>query len=88
MGRPAGWMKQLTGRGRCTLLGHLDLAKKQDRLMRAMDAVNDRFGKGTLTVASKGVYRASEPPTPWQMKQNRRSPRYTTRWDELIVVGC
>jgi len=63
-------------------------AKKQDRLMRAMDAVNDRFGKGTLTVASTGVYKTSEPPAPWQMKQNRRSPRYTTRWDELMVVRC
>jgi DNA polymerase V len=61
-------------------------AQKQDRLMRAMDAVNDRFGKGTLTVASNGVYRANESPSPWQMKQNRRSPRYTTRWNELMVI--
>ena len=31
---------------------------------------------------------SNEPPALWQMKQNRRSPRYTTRWDELMVVSA
>lgn len=62
-------------------------AHKQDRLMLAMDQVNARFGKGTLKVASAGVCMANEPRSAWHMKQERRSPRYTTRWNELLEIG-
>jgi DNA polymerase V len=50
------------------------------RLMDALDRVNAGFGPGALTFAATGLSR------PWQTKFNRRSPRYTTRWDELPVV--
>ncbi len=52
-------------------------------LMKAMDAVNRRYGKGTLTVASTG---ATRPQRHWVMRQERRTPRYTTQWDELPEV--
>jgi DNA polymerase V len=55
------------------------------RLMSAMDGLNQRFGRGTVSLASAGV--ASEPKR-WAIKQERRTPRYTTRWDELLVVQC
>jgi DNA polymerase V len=55
--------------------------------MLAMDAVNERFGKGALKVASAGIHHVSEPQAHWHMKQTRRSPRYTTQWDELLEVG-
>lgn len=67
----------------------LDLGVEPDesrgRLMTAMDALNKRFGKGTLALATAGV--ANEPKQ-WAMKQERRTPRYTTRWDELLTVKC
>jgi DNA polymerase V len=50
-----------------------------------MDGLNQRFGRGTVSLASAGV--ASEPKR-WAIKQERRTPRYTTRWDELLVVQC
>ena len=58
-----------------------------ERLMAAMDTVNARFGRDTLRLAACGLEQ------PWQMRQARRSPRYTTAWDELPVVtakasGC
>lgn len=62
-------------------------AQKQDRLMRAMDEVNARFGKGALKVASVGIHHASEPQANWHMRQTRRSPRYTTQWNELLEIG-
>lgn len=49
-------------------------------LMEAVDAVNDRYGRGTLRLAGSGLGRD------WSMQQTRRSPRYTTRWDELPVA--
>lgn len=59
---------------------------RQDRLMQALDAINARYGAGTLAVASSGLHQANEPPPQWAMKQTRRSPRYTTRWGELLQV--
>ncbi len=73
--------------------GELDLGNaslktdpRRERLMRALDAVNDRFGLGTIRAGGTEVPRPGAGPRVWQMKQERRSPRYTTRWDELLVV--
>lgn len=52
--------------------------EKSGRLMSALDAVNGRYGRGTLVPAAAG-FRKSD----WQAKFERRSPRYTTRVDEL-----
>ena len=54
----------------------------QTSLMKIMDEVNYRFGRDTLKVASCGTT------ADWHMRQAHRSPRYTTRWDELPVVHC
>ena len=54
-----------------------------DRLMQALDTVNQRFGRGTLTLASAGL---AGDRRQWSMKQERRTPGYTTDWDGLAVV--
>ena len=51
---------------------------KSTRLMAALDAVNARFGRGTLRPLSSGLAR------PWGRRHARLSPRYTTRLDELL----
>ena len=51
-----------------------------DRLMQTLDALNQRFGRGTVKVSTQGVYRD------WQMRQERKSPNYTTAWEEVPVV--
>ena len=64
------------------------------RMMVAMDSLNQRYGKGTVKVASAGADRTNTTRLGqmnnllgnWQMKQARRTPRYTTCWDELAVV--
>ena len=53
---------------------------KADNLMAALDAVNDRFGRNTLCVASEGMKR------PWAMRAAHLSPRFTTRIEDLPVV--
>ena len=62
-----------------------DLFDRQDRpkskrLMAALDAVNVRWGAGTLNYASNGLTQA------WQTHSHHRSPAYTTNWDELPLV--
>jgi DNA polymerase V len=55
-------------------------SEKDRRLTCTIDAINSRFGRGTVSFAAAGISR------PWQMKRSRLSPSFTTRWDELAVV--
>ena len=50
------------------------------RLMLAVDWVNKLWGNDTLFFGAQGMTRG------WQMKQLRRSPRYTTRWQEILQI--
>ncbi|WP_236582114.1 DUF4113 domain-containing protein [Hydrogenophaga sp. BPS33] len=52
----------------------------RERLMVAMDAINGRFGKGSVHSASTGK---AGPPREWDMKQERRTPQYTTRFEDI-----
>ena len=51
--------------------------------MKAMDCVNDRWGKGTVKVGSAKV---GEEPRGRGMKRERRTPCYTTEWNDLPTV--
>jgi DNA polymerase V len=46
-------------------------------VMGLMDRINSRLGRGTLHSARQGFTQ------PWRMKQEHKSPNYTTCWDEL-----
>lgn len=48
--------------------------------MKAMDRLNARFGRGTVSIAGAGVTR------PWRAHGANLSRRFTTRFDELIEV--
>ena len=53
---------------------------KSARLMQAMDLINRKMGKESLKVASEGFKR------PWKMKQENKSPSYTTSWSDILKV--
>ncbi|MFN7127476.1 MAG: Y-family DNA polymerase [Brevundimonas sp.] len=53
---------------------------RSKKLMSALDAVNARFGRGTLRPG--GIRQV----TPWSTRSNNRSPRYTTRFSDLMEV--
>ena len=61
------------------LFDHHDRVRST-RLMSALDAVNARWGSGTLQYASSGITKE------WKTQFHRRSPAYTTHWNELPVV--
>lgn len=71
--------------------GELDLltteetepTRNRSKLMCAMDAVNDRFGKGAVHVAATGQSGAERE---WVMRQARRTPQYTTCLDDVPVA--
>ncbi|PHM20494.1 MAG: DNA polymerase V subunit UmuC [Curvibacter sp. PD_MW3] len=66
-------------------LGGDDTANEivRGRLMIALDAVNGRWGKGTVKVGSAKV---GEAPRDWSMRQDRRTPAYTTEWSDMPVA--
>jgi len=57
----------------------LDMWEPQEQvntsLMRTLDAINTRYGRGTVCVSTQGTGKS------WHMKQERKSPNYTTNWD-------
>ena len=57
-----------------------DRRERAGRLMEAVDSLNQRFGAGTVRWAAEGWQQG------WQMRAEWRSPRFTTRWDELVVA--
>ena len=57
-----------------------DMLISNDKLMQALDGLNQRFGRGAVTVSTQGAYKE------WQMRQERKSPNYTTCWEDVPLV--
>ena len=57
--------------------------RDRGKLMVAMDAINDRFGRGAIHVGSAVGAGA---PRDWSMRQDRLTPQYTTKWSDLPVA--
>ena len=53
----------------------------QARLMKVLNGINDKFGRGTLRSLSQGPEKAF-----WQMRRNILSGAFTTKWTELPEV--
>ena len=56
--------------------------EKHRRLMEVTDRLNHRMGRDTLQFAVQGFAKS------WGLRQERLSPGYTTRWEELMTVGA
>ncbi|QFU64750.1 Y-family DNA polymerase [Klebsiella quasipneumoniae] len=54
--------------------------KNSEKLMEVLDHLNAKDGRGTLYFAGQGIQ------TTWQMKREMLSPRYTTRFSDLLRV--
>jgi DNA polymerase V len=67
--------------------GELDLqgdeAPDRSKLMTTLDGLNRRFGRGAVLMASAGL---AGDRRAWVMKQERRTPAYTTCWKDLAVA--
>jgi len=62
-----------------------DDGKDRSALYGALDKLNQRYGKGKVHVASTGIDSDS---ARWGMKQERRTPRYTTNIDDIPIARC
>lgn len=77
-------------RGELDLFSALDeempVDRNREKLMSAMDALNHRFGRDSVRLGSTAAVSSGAEIRVWATKQERRSPRFTTRWDEMPVV--
>jgi DNA polymerase V len=67
---------------------HAPPNKDRTALMDAMDVLNRRFGRDSVRVGSTRLVSHDEDVRSWATRQERRSPRFTTRWDEMRVVNA
>ena len=58
----------------------LETEYKKALIMCVVDFLNEWIGSNTIFFGAQGTDRV------WKMRQERRSPRYTTRWGEITVV--
>lgn len=65
------------GQAQMDMFARASTTSKSDKLMQAMDSINRKMGRDVIKLASEGFRR------PWKMKQENKSPSYTTRWDDL-----
>jgi DNA polymerase V len=54
--------------------------ENNSKLMTAIDQLNTRFGRGAVKISTQGAHNG------WQMKQERKSPCYTTAWGQIQHV--
>ena len=55
---------------------------KNSAVMRVMDGLNKRMGRGTVIQAATGLKRD------WALRADYRSPHYTSRWTDLPKARC
>lgn len=55
---------------------------RRDKLMATIDAINRTWGRGTIDIGVAGI----RDPRRWATKSDRRSPGYTTKWEQLPIA--
>ncbi|MBM3207481.1 MAG: Y-family DNA polymerase [Chlamydiae bacterium] len=53
---------------------------KKNKVMMVIDSIKDKMGKNSIYFASEGIQKD------WEAKKELCSPKYTTRWDELLKI--
>ena len=71
---------QPKGSVQATLFDDTALQAKSASMMRVMDSINRKMGKGSMTIAASGIQQR------WAMRRERKTPNYTTDWNELPVA--
>jgi len=51
-------------------------------LMKAMDQLNNKIGDAKVKLATQNLKLT------WNMNQNHLSPKYTTRFNEILEIKC
>ena len=74
------------GQTQLTLFEAAPISEKRIRLMAELDALNRRFGKGTVKLAATALA-PGQLHAPWEGQAQWRTPQYTTRLEDFLLVG-
>lgn len=66
------------GHAQMDMFSKTETSIKSTELMKAMDSINRKMGKDSIKLASEGFRR------PWKMRQENKSPSYTTEWEQVV----
>ncbi len=55
--------------------------RQRPELMESLDTINAKFGQDAIKFGSLGFEKR------WAMRANARSPHYTSRWDDIVVIS-
>ncbi len=53
---------------------------KHDQIMKTLDQINSKYGRDTLKLAVQGSGKK------WGLRQEKLSPCYTTRWEDILTI--
>ena len=63
-----------------TQLDFLAKETAKNPLMKTVDQINTRYGQSIITFAGEGLHKK------WKNAPKKRSPKYTTSWDDLLKI--
>lgn len=63
-----------------TLFDKPEEQQKTEKLLSAIDAINQEMGRGTIHLAGEGIKQK------WGVNSKKRTPQYTTRWNSILKV--
>ncbi|HBX49463.1 MAG: SOS mutagenesis and repair protein UmuC [Bacteroidetes bacterium RIFOXYA12_FULL_35_11] len=63
-----------------SLMGN-EAHKTNEKLMKVFDAINEKMGKDKLRFAAQGFDRK------WKLRQEKLSPNYTTKWEDILKIS-
>ena len=55
---------------------------KRKKLDSTVDIINQAMSRSTIHIGSQGIAKN------WQLKREKLSPCYTTKWDDLLTINC
>lgn len=58
-----------------------EIHDRKQQLMKAVDDLNRSWGRNTVFYGAIGLTRE------WQMRQRRKSPNYTTSWQDILAIS-
>ena len=85
--KAGAFVTDLIPEGSCSVTGSLFVLPDEERdaarrrLMECLDDLTRRFGKGAWKIGSSGLADG------WQMKRDRLTPAYLTRWADIMTVS-
>lgn len=85
--KAGAFVTDLIPEGSCSVTGSLFNLPDEERdatrrrLMECLDDLTRRFGKGAWKIGSSGLADG------WQMKRDRLTPAYLTRWADIMTVS-